>query len=60
MADARNTSAPTIAEQANVSPATIRNRIKQFEEQGIISDQFAYVVNELNEQFGSHDAKGPL
>ncbi|MFC6726082.1 Lrp/AsnC family transcriptional regulator, partial [Halobium palmae] len=36
MRDARNTSAPTIAEQVNVSPGTIRNRIGQLEERGII------------------------
>lgn len=36
MCDARNTSAPTIAEQVNVSPGTIRNRISQLEEHGII------------------------
>ncbi|SEO39455.1 DNA-binding transcriptional regulator, Lrp family [Halogranum amylolyticum] len=36
MCDARNTSAPTIAEQVNVSPGTVRNRIRQLEEHGII------------------------
>jgi DNA-binding Lrp family transcriptional regulator len=36
MRDARNTSAPTIAEAANVSPGTIRNRIAQLEEHDII------------------------
>ncbi|WP_335998932.1 Lrp/AsnC family transcriptional regulator [Halorientalis halophila] len=36
MRDARNTSAPTIAEQVNVSPGTIRNRISQLEANGII------------------------
>lgn len=36
MCDARNTSAPTIAEQVNVSPGTIRNRIAQLEDRGII------------------------
>lgn len=34
--DARNTSAPMIAEEMNVSPATIRNRIDQLEEHGVI------------------------
>jgi DNA-binding Lrp family transcriptional regulator len=34
--DARNTSAPMVAEEMNVSPATIRNRINQLEEHGII------------------------
>lgn len=36
MRDARNTSAPAIADQVNVSPGTIRNRIDQLEEHGII------------------------
>ncbi len=36
MRDARNTSAPAIAEEVNVSPGTIRNRIDQLEERGII------------------------
>lgn len=35
-ADARNTSAPMIAEEVDVTPATIRNRIRQLEENGII------------------------
>lgn len=35
-ADARHTSAPTIAEEVDVTPATIRNRIRQLEENGII------------------------
>ncbi|AUV82339.1 AsnC family transcriptional regulator [Salinigranum rubrum] len=35
-ADARNTSAPMIAEEVDVTPATIRNRIRQLEEHGII------------------------
>ncbi|WP_321168296.1 AsnC family transcriptional regulator [Halorubrum sp. JWXQ-INN 858] len=43
MADARNTSAPMIAEQVNVSPGTIRNRIKQLEEHGIVSGYHANV-----------------
>lgn len=34
--DARNTSAPAIAEEMQVTPATIRNRIHQLEEQGIL------------------------
>ena len=34
--DARHTSAPQIAEEVEVSPGTIRNRIKQLEEAGII------------------------
>jgi len=36
MCDARTTSAPTIADQVNVSPGTIRNRIDQLEDHGII------------------------
>lgn len=36
MKDARNTSAPSIAEEVNVSPGTIRNRINQLEDNGII------------------------
>ncbi len=36
MDDARNTSAPTIADAVNVSPGTIRNRIAQLEEYGIV------------------------
>jgi DNA-binding Lrp family transcriptional regulator len=36
MKDARNTSAPTIANEVNVSPSTIRNRIDQLESHGII------------------------
>lgn len=43
MADARNTSAPMIAEQVNVSPGTIRNRIKQLESHGIIRGYHASV-----------------
>lgn len=43
MTDARNTSAPMIAEQVNVSPATIRNRIKQLEEQGIVRGYHASI-----------------
>lgn len=43
MRDARNTSAPTIAEQVNVSPGTIRNRIGQLEERGIIRGYTARV-----------------
>lgn len=36
MRDARNTSAPMIAERLNVSPGTIRNRIDQLEDRGVI------------------------
>ncbi|NUB92367.1 AsnC family transcriptional regulator [Haloterrigena sp. SYSU A121-1] len=43
MDDARNTSAPMIAEEVGVSPATIRNRINQLEDAGIISGYHANV-----------------
>jgi len=43
MDDARTTSAPEIAEQVNVSPATIRNRITRLEEHGIITGYHAGV-----------------
>ncbi|QLG29003.1 winged helix-turn-helix transcriptional regulator [Halorarum halophilum] len=37
MEDARNTSAPDIAEEVNVSSGTILNRIRQLEEYGVIT-----------------------
>ena len=37
MQDSRNTSAPAIAEEVNVSAGTIRNRIQQLEEHGVIT-----------------------
>ncbi|WP_121744483.1 Lrp/AsnC family transcriptional regulator [Natronorubrum halophilum] len=43
MNDARGTSAPTIAEEVGVSPATIRNRIHQLEDAGIIRGYHANV-----------------
>lgn len=43
MTDARNTSAPMIAEEVNVSAGTIRNRINRLEEHGIISGYHAQV-----------------
>jgi len=43
MADARNTSAPKIAEAVDVSPATIRNRIDRLEESGVITGYHAAV-----------------
>lgn len=43
MDDARNTSAPMIAEEVGVSPATIRNRINQLEEAGVIRGYHANV-----------------
>ena len=41
--DARNTSAPMIAEEVNVSPGTIRNRITQLENRGIIEGYHAAI-----------------
>lgn len=43
MLDARKTSAPMIAEQVNVSPGTIRNRIARLEEHGIITGYTATI-----------------
>lgn len=43
MDDARNTAAPAIAEDVSVSPGTIRNRIAQLEERGIITGYHAGV-----------------
>ncbi len=39
--DARNTSAPMIAEKVDVTPATIRNRIQQLEANGVIQGYHA-------------------
>lgn len=44
--NARDTSAPEIAEEEGVSPATIRNRIKKLEEDGIILGYHAEVAYE--------------
>lgn len=41
--DARNTSAPMIAEEVNVSAGTIRNRINQLEDRGIIEGYHATI-----------------
>ncbi len=41
--DARGTSAPTIAEEVNVSAGTIRNRIDQLEEDGILTGYHAAI-----------------
>lgn len=41
--DARNTSAPTIAEEVNVSAGTIRNRINQLEDRDIIEGYHATI-----------------
>jgi len=43
MDDARNTSAPMIAEDLHVSPATVRNRIDRLEEEGVIQGYTATV-----------------
>lgn len=47
MADARNASASTLAEQAGVSGATIRNRIHKLEDAGIVRGYHAQVDFEL-------------
>lgn len=41
--DARNITATMIAEEVSVSAGTVRNRIKQLEEQGIIQSYHAYI-----------------
>lgn len=41
--DARKTSAPDIADEVNVSPGTIRNRIKQLEQYGVVQGYHAHV-----------------
>jgi DNA-binding Lrp family transcriptional regulator len=43
MDDARNTSAPMIAEDLNVSAGTIRNRINRLEEEGVIQGYTATI-----------------
>ncbi|KAB1188364.1 MULTISPECIES: Lrp/AsnC family transcriptional regulator [Haloferax] len=43
MSDARGTSAPMIADEVSVSPGTIRNRIRQLEEYGVITGYHANV-----------------
>lgn len=43
MQNARETTTPEIAEEVNVSPGTIRNRIKQLEEKGILRGYHADV-----------------
>lgn len=47
--NARNTSAPDIADEVNVSPGTIRNRIRQLEEQNVIKGYHAHVDYERGE-----------
>lgn len=41
--DARNVSAPMIAEEVHVSPGTIRNRIKQLEADGVVRGYHAHI-----------------
>lgn len=43
MKDARNVSAPTIAEEVDVTPGTIRNRIHKLEKQGVIRGFHAHI-----------------
>ncbi|SEW23480.1 Lrp/AsnC family transcriptional regulator [Natrinema salifodinae] len=43
MDDARNTSAPMIADEVGVSPATVRNRIEQLEEANVLQGYHANV-----------------
>lgn len=42
-ADARHTSAPDIASEVDVSPPTVRNRIRRLEEAGVIEGYHAHV-----------------
>lgn len=50
-ADARNTTAPTIAEKVDVTPATIRHRIQQLEEHGLLEGYHAAVDYERAGEF---------
>ena len=43
MKDARNVSAPTIADEADVSDGTIRNRIQRLEDEAIIRGYHAHI-----------------
>ncbi|MDL5363627.1 Lrp/AsnC family transcriptional regulator [Halalkalicoccus sp. NIPERK01] len=47
--DARNTTAPMIAQEVDVSAATIRNRIDQLEERGVIQGYHADIDYEVAE-----------
>lgn len=47
--DARNTTAPDIADEVNVSAGTIRNRINELEKHGIIKGYHAHVDYEQGE-----------
>lgn len=48
--DARGVSAPDVAEEVNVSAGTVRNRIKQLEEQGVIEGYHARIDYERAER----------
>lgn len=48
--EARGISAPDIAEEVNVSSATIRNRIKQLKEKGVIEGYHAHINYERAER----------
>lgn len=50
MRDARNVSAPMVAEEVNVSAGTIRNRIHELEDHGIITGYHAAIDFERAEQ----------
>jgi DNA-binding Lrp family transcriptional regulator len=43
MADARNNTAPVIADRIGVAPGTVRNRIEDLEEQGVIAGHHTHV-----------------
>jgi DNA-binding Lrp family transcriptional regulator len=47
--NARDTSAPTIAEEVDVTPATIRNRISRLEERGIVRGYHADIDYERSD-----------
>jgi len=49
VADARNTSAPDIADEVNVSAGTVRNRIDQLESAGVIEGYHAHIDYERAE-----------
>lgn len=41
--DARNTCAPLVADEVDVSPGTVRNRIRKLEQHGVIEEYHADV-----------------
>jgi DNA-binding Lrp family transcriptional regulator len=53
MSDARNTSAPMIAENLSVSPETVRNRIDKLEDKGVIRGYTALVDFERTDRLTS-------